>query len=47
MLSAIPFPVYNFALNIDKVPYNRYASLGAIVDLNAGDAVVITVGWGP
>lgn len=26
------------------MPYNRYASLGATVDLNAGDAVVIPAG---
>ena len=26
------------------MPYNRYASLGAVVDLNAGDAVVIPAG---
>ena len=26
------------------MPYNRYASLGAVVDLNTGDAVVIPAG---
>ena len=26
------------------MPYNRYASLGAVVDLNAGDALVIPAG---